>query len=96
MLLGNAQGKHQPEGLLGELEDYLLKRLHGEQDIIFSIPEPDQNNRVTEHGKLYNHLPPWRETSLVTVMTRLKTPLERAIQLHLSNDSEGGGDNGDN
>ena len=47
---GNSQGKHQPEGLLGKLDDYLLQPLLEGQKIDFSIPPQDPTEIVTEQG----------------------------------------------
>ena len=47
---GNSQGKHQPEGLLGKLDDYLLQPLQEGQKIDFSIPPQDPTEIVTEQG----------------------------------------------
>lgn len=35
---GNAQGKHQPEGILGELDDYLLQAFQEGRKIEFAVP----------------------------------------------------------
>ena len=35
---GNSQGKHQPEGILGKLDDYLVQKFQGGRTIEFDVP----------------------------------------------------------